>query len=688
MTAASLGLAALGLLLLPGVRFAPQALPGGAQQFVLVAADLNADGAVDLLATNPPADAISIWLGDGKGGFAARPPLHTARFPRGLAVADVDGDGHLDLIVGANLADSVAIHRGSGDGSFGPAAQLPVGSHPFRLAAADLNRDGAVDVAVALEGAAQVAVLLNDRHGGFAPAAHVAVGASPSAVAAGDVDGDGHVDLAVACWRGNQIAVLRGDGRGGFRAAAPVPARGYGLYDVALADLDADGALDLVFPDIKEQALEVRYNDGHGGLARAGGAAAGVGVRGVAIADLNGDGRLDLAGSNTGDDTLSVALATAGGGFQAPQTIAVGRMPRTVVAADFDRDGRPDLAAANMSSNDVTLLLNRGATTFSGGPTPTPVITPPAFDAARLTQPAGLALDGSGHLYVADQGRHRIARLTLASGALETVAGIGVAGFGGDGEQAVRARLNGPTGVAVDAAGALYIADQGNHRIRRVDPNGVITTVAGTGAAGYAGDGGAARAATLNSPYAVAIDADGRLLIADFGNLRVRRVAADGSIATILGTGTPGSGGDGGPGTQAQIGAVTGLAPLPSGGLLVADPFGGRVRRLDRDGIVTTLAGGGSASGDGGPASGAVLRLPGGLAVDAAGRVYVAEQGAGRVRVVAADGTIGTLAGGLAAPVGLARAADGALYVSERGGDAIRRIGAGGAVDPLVASPP
>ena len=211
---------------------------------------------------------------------------------------------------------------------------------------------------------------------------------------------------------------------------------------------------------------------------------------------------------------------------------------------------------------------------------------------AQLMGPRGLAVAADGNLYIADFGNHRVRRVGLSSGRITTVAGTGTAGFSGDDGLATAAQLANPTGVAVDAAGNLYIADNGNHRVRRVDPSGVITTVAGTGAQGFSGDRGPAIAAQLNSPVGVAVDTAGSLYIADRGNERVRRVDPSGVIITVAGTGVQGFSGDRGPAIAAQLNTPRDVAVAADGTLYIADYDNHRVRRVDlSSGVITTVAG-------------------------------------------------------------------------------------------------
>jgi len=225
---------------------------------------------------------------------------------------------------------------------------------------------------------------------------------------------------------------------------------------------------------------------------------------------------------------------------------------------------------------DMRVWVAAGKTTFGyagdGGP---------ALD-ALLDTPSGVAVGASGFpIYIADTANDCIRRVD-ANGIIETIAGNGMPGYAGDGGPATNALLNGPFRVRLDAAsGDLYIADTGNHCVRRIDVTGVITTVAGTGTAGFAGDGGPATQAELNSPYDARLGADGRLYIADTYNNRIRRVDEAGVITTLAGTGTPGFSGNGGPAKEAQLSHPFAVVLDRDGNLLVADTYNSVIRRVE-----------------------------------------------------------------------------------------------------------
>jgi sugar lactone lactonase YvrE len=257
-----------------------------------------------------------------------------------------------------------------------------------------------------------------------------------------------------------------------------------------------------------------------------------------------------------------------------------------------------------------------------------------AADCAELNCPFGVAVDSAGNLYIADERNQRIRKVD-ASGIITTVAGNGTAGYNGDNIAATRAELNYPAGVAVDSAGNLYIADERNQRIRKVDANGTITTVAGNGTAGYNGDNVGATSAELNYPAGVAVDSAGKLYIADFANRRIRKVDASGTITTVAGNGTAGYNGDDIAATRAEVDPAA-VAVDSEGNLYIGDYRNQRIRKVDASGTITTVAGNGTAgyNGDNIAATNAELNYPTGLVVGSAGDFYIADYNNQRVRKV------------------------------------------------------
>jgi uncharacterized protein (TIGR03437 family) len=269
------------------------------------------------------------------------------------------------------------------------------------------------------------------------------------------------------------------------------------------------------------------------------------------------------------------------------------------------------------------------------------------------TNTAGVAVDASGNLFIADGYNNRVRKVST-SGIITTVAGNGTQGFSGDGGAATAASLGFPVAVAVDAAGNLFIADLYNNRVRKVSTNGVITTVAGNGTknvqsglGSYSGDNGPATAAGLNYPYGVAVDASGNLFIADLYNNRVRKVSTSGVITTIAGNGQAGFAGDGGPAASAQLDEPFGIAVDAAGNLFITDYGNDRVRRISASGTITTVAGNATPgyTNDGGLATAAQLNYPKGIAIDSSGNLFIADFSNSVVRKISASGTITTVAG-------------------------------------------
>jgi len=392
--------------------------------------------------------------------------------------------------------------------------------------------------------------------------------------------------------------------------------------------------------------------------------------------------------------------------------------------------------------------------------------------AALLSQAEGIAVNGAGVIYVADADDNRVRKIT-PDGTIQTAAGTGVVGFSGDGGPAQAALLSHPYGLAVDSAGNLYIADLGNARVRKISTDGTIQTVAGGGSIvpGGNGDGSPAVMIQLTQPRNVAVDPDGTLYISDFGAHRVYRVSPGGILTTLAGTGNPGFGGDGESAQLAQLNAPAGLASDGNGAVYIADSGNNRIRRVfgrvigtvytvsaptgvaignggtlhvaaagylgttsqaipgipsafdvaldstgnvyattgqfvlkaTTDGNIAPVAGSGASryfGGDNGPANLARLNAPSGVAVDAAGNFYIADTGNHRIRKVTPDGVISTIAGtgapgsagdsgpaalaGLNAPLGIVIDSLYNLYVADSGNNEVRKITPSGIVVPVA----
>jgi hypothetical protein len=337
---------------------------------------------------------------------------------------------------------------------------------------------------------------------------------------------------------------------------------------------------------------------------------------------------------------------------------------------------------SNLINNAITTVAGSGLTPFSGDGG--------AATNAGMNSPLNMAVDSLGDLYIPDTGNNRIRRVDT-NGIITTVAGNGTNGFAGDGNAATKAELSGPRGLSLDPFGNMFFADSLNEFIRKVDTNGIITTVAGTRGHGFSGDGGPATNAVFNSPTFVAADKFGNLFIADSGDARVRKVSTNGIINTVAGKGTTVYSGDGGPATNAGVAPVA-LAVDGFGNLFIADPRNNRVRKVNSNGIITTVAGNGSPAfaGDGGPATNASLSAPGGVSADGFGNLFIADTSNGRIRKVDTNGIITTVAGGagsgfsgdggaatnaaLSSPGSATPDAFGNLYIADTTNNRIRKV--------------
>jgi uncharacterized protein (TIGR03437 family) len=265
---------------------------------------------------------------------------------------------------------------------------------------------------------------------------------------------------------------------------------------------------------------------------------------------------------------------------------------------------------------------------------------------AKLNFPMAITRAANGTLYIADTFNHRI-RTVQPDGIIRSIVGTGNSGFSGDTATAAASAISSPYGVAVDSAGNLYFSDTRNNIVRRVSSTGTMTRFAGTGAAGYRGDGEPAVNAWIRTPTGVAVDAAGNVYFSDTANNRVRKVLTNGQIGTFAGTGQASYAGDGGLATEAALWGPTALALDSAGNLYIADTFNHCIRKVDTLGVITTVAGDGlpGFSGDGGPATKARLNTPRGVSVDAAGNIWIADTYNNRIRVVTENGVIQTVAG-------------------------------------------
>jgi sugar lactone lactonase YvrE len=569
---------------------------------------------------------------DGVGGFYVASSSHNR-------IYHVASNGTLTIVAGNGLSGF------GGDGGPAPAAQLNYihcialdSSGNLYIADTNNNRIRKVTVAGIITTVAGTGAWGSRGDGGAATSAQLA---APRGVA---VDQAGNIFIADS---GNDvIRVVTGDGiinrfagngTRGFSGDNGPATSAQLSYPVAVA-VDANGNL----------FIADRYNNrirmvNSGGIITT--------LIAAPISDPRGVG-VDNAGnvfvSDSGNNR--VRMISPGG---AVTTVAGG-------AAGFSGDGGPATAsrlalpiqvAADGTGN--IFIADRGnyrvRRVSAGGIIDTVAGTSDDGRSASLAQlnfPNVIAVDGAGNLFIADTDSQRI-RVVNSDGVITTIAGNGSWGFSGDNGAAVSAQLNYPAAIAVDAAGNLFITDTNNHRIRKITPNGTISTVVGNGRQGSGGDGGPASRAAMNYPRGIAVDGTGNLYIADTDNHRIRKVDSSGTISTLAGNGTAGSSGDGGAATDAQLAFPVGVTVDGAGDLFIADSLNNRIRKVTPDGIITTVAGSGAYGfrGDGGPATSASLAYPNGVAVDAAGNLFIADTANQRIRKVTPDGVITTLSG-------------------------------------------
>lgn len=367
---ANVGSDDLSLTLSKDAAFAPaRSIAVGKLPAAVILHDVNADGRLDAAAAcsaGVPSN-VTVFVNPGQALFPAAGEHAAGSVPAGLAAADLNLDGAPDLVTASSGSDRLAILLGDGTCGFGAASSPLVGPNPRAVAAGDWNGDGRPDVAAANGTGAGVILLLGDGAMGFAAVGPFPVGAGPRGLAAGDVNNDGRLDLVAVCYDAFQVSPLLGDGNGAFASAAPTQVA-FTPTSIAAADVDADGNLDVVTTNEGPNQVTVCRGDGTGAFPILGFFITGAAPQAVAIGEVSGDDRPDLvtAGAPIGslNDDVSVLLGSGGGLFGAPAKFAVGVAPRSLALADVDADGRLDVAAANSQLSNVAVLLSSGAGFF------------------------------------------------------------------------------------------------------------------------------------------------------------------------------------------------------------------------------------------------------------------------------------------------------------------------------------
>jgi sugar lactone lactonase YvrE len=750
-------------------------------------ADVNGDGHVDLIRANEDLSSLSVFTNNGSGVFTLSSSPGVGSNPVSVCAADVNGDGKVDLIT-ANYHGGLTVLTNNGSGGFVLETNITVGSNPVFVTAVDVSGDGKMDLICANQGGganSSLTVLVNNGSGGFVLNTNIPMGnGGANWIAAADFNGDGKVDFACANRRSNSVSVffntslyqvpgptniivtptnsilVLGSNQQftatGFYAdgSTQILTNGNGTYYLPwsssgtnVASINANGIATGLTNGITTITASESRASGNATLTVVSAPAittqptnnvillnSNVTFRVSAIGgflnyqwQFNGTNLADggnLSGSATTNLVLTPVAATNAGSYDVVITNAWGSVTSSVVTLTvllppsitsqpvsqsivygqnavftMTATGPGPLTyqwlfnATNLPNGIITTVAGTNGSGFSGDGG--------AATNAKLSSPHGVALDAYGDLFIADYGNNRI-REVNTNGIIMTVAGTNSFGLSGDGGAATNAKLSSPFGVAVDAYGNLFIADSVNNRIREVNTNGIIMTVAGTNNDGFSGDGGMATNASLSSPDGLAVDAYGNLFISDSGNVRIREVTTNGIIMTVAGTSSGGFSGDGGAATNATLSSPQGVAVDAYGDLFIADSGNNRIRKINTNGIIMTVAGTNSAgfSGDGGAATNAKLFSPYGVAADAYGNLFVADRINSRIRKVNTNGIITTVAGTnssgfsgdggaatnakLSSPYGVAVDAYGNLFIADTGNARIRKVAIQGPILPVV----
>ncbi len=688
-------------------------------------ADFNGDGIPDLAVTSYGNQTVSTLLGNGNGTFQT-PAAYTLPLLdlQTVTAADFNGDGKVDLAIASGYPSSVAILPGNGDGTFGaPVYGFVNGLYPSGLiAVSDFNGDGLPDIAEPDQTSTNVAVFLNRQSQTVTATLNNVNAPGPGAqLIEASYPGDGNFNASVSGTTSLTPVVatpVLSLASGAYTSVQTVTISGTTpgatIYYSASGIVNTDGFVPYTAPIqlatggsefIQAYATETGYQQSNYSsanytlnlplapqpvLSPAGGNY--VGVQSVTISDTapgatiyyTTNGSLPTIYSSqysgpiavTTSETIVAVAVASGYSISAPVNAQyiIGSSPSSFIytlagngSSGYTGDGGPATLAnlngaassvrdrsGNLyiadSNNNVIRKVSAGTgliTTFAGtGVSGYSGDNGPATN-ALFNYPYGLSIDSAGDLYVADEGNSAIRMIAAATGVITTVAGNGTPGFAGDGGLAASSQLSYPLGTAVDSSGNLYIADSENSRIREVAAKtGIITTVAGSGQFGYAGDGGPATAAELEDPWGVAVDSSGNLYIADTDNNVIRKVTASTGVITTVAGSHPnpydnygGYSGDGGPATSALLYFPEDVAVDTSGNLFIADTYNQVIREVTAsNGIINTIVGAGPASacggfaGDGGPAFGAALCYPSGVFVGGADNLYIADGGWSRVR--------------------------------------------------------
>ncbi len=532
-----------------------------------VIADLNADGKPDVAVG--AGTTVSVLIGNGDGTLKPVNSFPTGQAPDGMAVADFNGDGIPDLATANQEDNTISFLQGVGDGTFQPFTSFSTGSNPaFDIASADFNGDGLMDFVTVGELAL---VALNEQTGSFSTA-----GVS--------VSGNGSHSV-VAQYSDTMRGLITSPAV--VLAAIPPPVSSGGV-------VSSQSALVFVPSEISTIA-----GNGTSGSSGDGGPGTSAELNTPFASALDGQGNLYIADSNnnkirlwnhtTGVITTFAGTGVAGSspnGSLAANTLMNGtrglyvNQVGDVYYTDFGSSCVRKIDASTTQVSTVAGVCNSAGFSGDGG----------LATNALLNSPAAVVFDTTGNMFIADLNNSCVRKVNASNGVISTIAGqCGLPGFSGDGGSATSALMNNEKYIALDKAGDLYIGDTLNNRIRKVDViSGIISTVAGTGAAAYGGDGGSPTLATLNQPAGIAFDGLGNLYIADQANNVLRFInQTTGTISTLAGSGTAGYSGDGGPATAALLNGDKGVTVSQNGTVFITDQANNAIRTVGPSGLLT-----------------------------------------------------------------------------------------------------